>query len=130
MGNGELWKHERLPMDQTAAENHISKSVLSAGGVSVTSPRPATCSRGSQDHTRQRSNTQPKHDPEHLPAASGFQPLLDLTSHLDPDFLMSQYPTLMAHTVPVLSHHAVGLRTQSPNLTWNPLKIVIKQLIL
>ena len=31
MGNGELWKHEHLPMDQTAAENHISKSVLPAG---------------------------------------------------------------------------------------------------
>lgn len=76
MGNGELWKHERLPMDQTAAENHISKSVLSAGEFQSL-PQTSNLSTG------QRSNTQPKHDPEHLPTASGFQPSWTSISHLD-----------------------------------------------
>ena len=88
----ELWKHKCLPMDQRVAANHISKSVFYQLGSSSHFPRPTTCQRGSQDQARQLSNIQPKHDPEHVPATGGFQPQLDLTSHLDPDFIMSQCP--------------------------------------
>ena len=91
-GRQELWKHKRLPVDQRAAANHISKSVFYQLGSSSHFPRPTTCQRGSQDQARQLSNIQPKHDPEHVPATGGFQPQLDLTSHLDPDFIMSQCP--------------------------------------
>lgn len=78
------WSTQQL---RTSSQSQCSIS----WGVPVTSPRPATCRCGSQDQARQRSNTQPKHSPKHLPTASGFQPLLDLISHLDPDF-MSQCP--------------------------------------
>ena len=80
-----LWTREQL---RTTSQSQCSIS----WGAPVTSHRPATCQRDSQDQARQLSNTQPKHDPEHVPATSGFQPHLDLASHLDPDFIMSQCP--------------------------------------